>query len=213
MGRPSQPIEIAHQSLSFYSTDCIPISLRLVQLQKKSLARRHRPENPSVLGPIGGAVWSLICLLEEFHRSAVFVAEARTHLSSALTNRDTCLQGLVGSHGPHAADLVAAWYAAYKYVSNALSLVSYAGGNVHRRRLLVARGFPRCLGWQVRRLFGERRLHFLDGCHSGGGREWELHDGARYGGICAKQQRGAHGIMVRAGVYDENVVSLGIRRS
>ncbi|KAG0503811.1 hypothetical protein HPP92_003883 [Vanilla planifolia] len=72
---PSPPIEIAHQSLSFYSTDRIPISLRLVQLQKKSLARRHRPENPSVLGPIGGAVWSLICLLEELHRSAVSVGD------------------------------------------------------------------------------------------------------------------------------------------
>lgn len=52
----------------------IPISLRLVQLQKKRLARRRRPEDPSALCPISGALWSLICLFEELHKSAVHVA-------------------------------------------------------------------------------------------------------------------------------------------
>ncbi|XP_020595045.1 uncharacterized protein LOC110035145, partial [Phalaenopsis equestris] len=67
-------LELVCNRLNSSPNGRIPISLRLVQLQKKSLARRRRPVDPSALCPISGAVWSFICLLEELHKSAVYVA-------------------------------------------------------------------------------------------------------------------------------------------
>ncbi|KAI0494590.1 hypothetical protein KFK09_024731 [Dendrobium nobile] len=68
-------LELVYSGLNSSPKGRIPISLRLVQLQKKSLARRRRPEDPSALDPISCAVWSLICLFEELHKSAVYVAD------------------------------------------------------------------------------------------------------------------------------------------
>ncbi|KAK8942206.1 hypothetical protein KSP40_PGU002410 [Platanthera guangdongensis] len=73
-------LQIARNRLDSSPNGRIPISLRLVQLHKKSFSRRKRPEDPSALCPIGGTVWSLICLLEELHKSSMLVAdEANEH--------------------------------------------------------------------------------------------------------------------------------------
>lgn len=74
MRTPHGGLELVYNSLNSSPNGRIPISLRLVQLQKKRLARRRRPEDPSALCPISGALWSLICLFEELHKSAVHVA-------------------------------------------------------------------------------------------------------------------------------------------
>ncbi|KAG0503822.1 hypothetical protein HPP92_003894 [Vanilla planifolia] len=139
------------------------------------------------------------------------VADARTHLSAALTNRDTCFQGLVGSHGPQAADLVTAWNAAYKYVSNALSLVSHSEGNVHRRRLLAARGFPRWLGRRERRLLesGDYTASAVVTVAADGSGNFTTVGAAVAFAPNNSEERTV--IMVRAGVYDENVDIAGYK--
>ncbi|KAK3131832.1 hypothetical protein QOZ80_6AG0512090 [Eleusine coracana subsp. coracana] len=68
---------------------------------------------------------------------------ARAHLSAALTNKATCLDGLAGASGPHVGDLLASLDDAYRHVTNSLALVarrgaaaSSAGLEIHNRRLL-----------------------------------------------------------------------------
>ncbi|KAG0448875.1 hypothetical protein HPP92_027601 [Vanilla planifolia] len=71
----NERLELSHYHVKSSSVGRIPISIRLVQLQKKTLARRRRLDDPSSLCAVGGALWSLICLLEELHRSAVSIRD------------------------------------------------------------------------------------------------------------------------------------------
>ncbi|XP_037457133.1 pectinesterase-like [Triticum dicoccoides] len=52
----------------------------------------------------------------------------RAHLSAALTNKATCLDGLAGASGPRMDGLLASLDDAYEHVSNSLSLVARRGG-------------------------------------------------------------------------------------
>ncbi|KAK3128602.1 hypothetical protein QOZ80_6BG0463990 [Eleusine coracana subsp. coracana] len=70
---------------------------------------------------------------------------ARAHLSAALTNKATCLDGLAGASVPHVGDLLASLDDAYRHVTNSLALVARRGGGaaassagleIHNRRLL-----------------------------------------------------------------------------
>ncbi|KAJ6821791.1 putative pectinesterase/pectinesterase inhibitor 12 [Iris pallida] len=75
-------------------------------------------------------------------RSAV--SDVRAHLSAALTNKNTCLEGLSTASGPAKPALVQSWLSAYRHVSNSLSLASRSdigigiggSGRRSRRRLL-----------------------------------------------------------------------------
>lgn len=52
-----------------------------------------------------------------------FLPDIRTHLSAALTNKVTCLEGLAGATGPMKNSLFSSLLSAYQPISNALSLV------------------------------------------------------------------------------------------
>ncbi|KAL9224168.1 hypothetical protein vseg_000231 [Gypsophila vaccaria] len=60
------------------------------------------------------------------------VNDARAYLSGALTNKDTCLEGLASSSGPRKSTLVSSLIDTYKHVSNSLSMLS--NNNNHPRR-------------------------------------------------------------------------------
>lgn len=76
-------------------------------------------------------------------RSAI--SDVRAHLSAALTNKNTCLEGLSTASGPSKPALVQSWLSAYRHVSNSLSLASRSGiaaaagsgGRGRRRRRLL----------------------------------------------------------------------------
>ena len=53
----------------------------------------------------------------------------RAHLSAALTNKATCLDGLAGASGPRMDGLISSLDDAYEHVSNSLSLVARRGGD------------------------------------------------------------------------------------
>ncbi|CAH9088038.1 unnamed protein product [Cuscuta europaea] len=73
------------------------------------------------------------------------IADAKAHLSAAVTNRATCLEGLETAAGPMKETLVVAIKDTYEDVSNALSaLPQSGGGDGRRRRRLMSTDFP---GW------------------------------------------------------------------
>ncbi|GAB2291599.1 Probable pectinesterase/pectinesterase inhibitor 12 [Dionaea muscipula] len=67
-------------------------------------------------------------------RTARDRADGRAFLSAALTNKETCLQGLDSASGPLKPVIVGSFTDAYKYVGNCLSMLSKPAGG--RRRLL-----------------------------------------------------------------------------
>ncbi|XVF48815.1 hypothetical protein PTKIN_Ptkin03bG0218700 [Pterospermum kingtungense] len=81
------------------------------------------------------------------------LADARAYLSAALTNKNTCLEGLDSASGPLKPVLVKSLISTYKHVSNSLSMLPKSGpnkkGHQHRRRLL---GFPSWLSAKSRRI-------------------------------------------------------------
>ncbi|XP_010417436.1 PREDICTED: probable pectinesterase/pectinesterase inhibitor 12 [Camelina sativa] len=72
------------------------------------------------------------------------LADARAYLSAALTNKDTCLEGLESASGPLKPKLVTSFTTTYKHVSNSLSALPKqrrakdpkTGGKTKNRRLL-----------------------------------------------------------------------------
>ncbi|KAL4589365.1 hypothetical protein LXL04_002271 [Taraxacum kok-saghyz] len=61
--------------------------------------------------------------------SSSSLADARAFLSAAVTNKNTCLEGLESASGPLKPYLVDTITTAYKHVSNSLSLLSASGSN------------------------------------------------------------------------------------
>ncbi|XP_054807042.1 probable pectinesterase/pectinesterase inhibitor 12 [Prosopis cineraria] len=75
--------------------------------------------------------------------SARKLADARAYLSAAMTNKNTCLEGLDSTAGSLKPVLVHSTIKTYKHVSNSLSMLPKPGlrgsrGNKNRRRLLGA---------------------------------------------------------------------------
>ncbi|XP_065848429.1 probable pectinesterase/pectinesterase inhibitor 12 [Euphorbia lathyris] len=79
------------------------------------------------------------------------LADARTYLSAALTNKNTCLEGLDSASGPLKPVLIDSVVKTYEHVSNSLSMLPRVspGGDRKNRRLL---GFPRWVSKKDRRL-------------------------------------------------------------
>ncbi|GMN52909.1 hypothetical protein TIFTF001_022053 [Ficus carica] len=79
------------------------------------------------------------------------IADARTYLSAALTNKNTCLEGLDSASGPLKPTLVNSLTSTYKYVSNSLSMLSKPEATQgHNNRRLMA--FPTWLSRKSRRI-------------------------------------------------------------
>ncbi|URE36147.1 Pectinesterase [Musa troglodytarum] len=144
------------------------------------------------------------------------LADARAYLSAALTNRATCLEGLAGARGPLKDTLVDSWVAAYAHVSNSLSLVTRSGGRKGRRlsfssysrRGSEGRGFPAWVGRRERRLLQDGDYGQVDPASV----VTVAPDGTGNFTTVAKAVAWAPSyyndrtiILVRAGVYEENV--------
>ncbi|KAL5572275.1 hypothetical protein UlMin_021872 [Ulmus minor] len=80
------------------------------------------------------------------------LSDARAYLSAALTNKNTCLEGLDTASGPLKPILVNSFVDTYKQVSNSLSILSKPGGSPkgHKNRRLL--GFPSWLSRKTRRI-------------------------------------------------------------
>ncbi|GAB2219231.1 hypothetical protein Droror1_Dr00006864 [Drosera rotundifolia] len=79
-------------------------------------------------------------------RTARDVADGRAFLSAALTNKETCLEGLDSALGPLKPVIVNSFADAYKHVSNCLSMISKPAGPFR------SGGRRRLLGWRSRRV-------------------------------------------------------------
>lgn len=78
------------------------------------------------------------------------LADARSYLSAALTNKKTCLEGLDSASGPLKSVLINSLTSTYTHVSNSLSMLPKQGpkkGGKNRRLL----GFPRWISKKDRR--------------------------------------------------------------
>ncbi|MQM08190.1 hypothetical protein Taro_041045 [Colocasia esculenta] len=139
-------------------------------------------------------------------------SDVRTYLSAALTNRATCLEGLSVASGPLKGALVGAVAGAYEFVANCLSILSKnappppAGRG---RRLLgsASGGFPSWLSRRDRRLLqsdnGYDPSSVLTVAADGTGNFTNVGDAVAF----APSNSGDRTIIVvRAGVYVENVV-------
>lgn len=75
------------------------------------------------------------------------ISDVNAYLSAALTNKNTCLEGLESASGEFKPTLVNSVISAYQHVSNSLSILATCGlgGPQNRRRIL---GFP---SWVSRR--------------------------------------------------------------
>ncbi|KAK8941753.1 putative pectinesterase/pectinesterase inhibitor 12 [Platanthera guangdongensis] len=136
------------------------------------------------------------------------VADARAHLSAALTNKNTCLEGLAGARGPQAPALISAWSSAFRYVSNSLSIVSGSGGGRRRGRKLAScpsAGWLRC---RERKLLGTGDYSAYDAAvmltvaADGSGNFRTVGEAVA---VARNNSEDRTIIIVRAGVYEENV--------
>ncbi|RWW46272.1 hypothetical protein BHE74_00047809 [Ensete ventricosum] len=143
------------------------------------------------------------------------LADARAYLSAALTNRATCLEGLAGARGPLKDTLVDSWIASYAHVSNSLSLVTRSGGRNGRRlsssyshRSSQGRGFPAWVGRRERRLLQDGDYGEVDPASvvtvapDGTGNFTTVAEAVAWAPSYYDDRTI---ILVRAGVYEENV--------
>ncbi|CAO2823110.1 unnamed protein product [Amaranthus hypochondriacus] len=56
------------------------------------------------------------------------ISDAKAYLSAALTNKDTCLEGLASSSGPQKPILVNSIISSYQHVSNSLAMLTHPSG-------------------------------------------------------------------------------------
>ena len=130
--------------------------------------------------------------------------DARAFLSAALTNKVTCLEGLDSAAGPSKPALVNSIVAAYKHVSNCLSVLSKSTpqeGPANRRRLLSASS------WASRRILQSSGDEYdpsevLTVAADGTGNFTTITDAINF---APNDSSDRIIIYIREGVYEENV--------
>ncbi|KAH9619518.1 hypothetical protein KSS87_013360 [Heliosperma pusillum] len=148
------------------------------------------------------------------------ISDARAFLSAALTNKDTCLEGLVSASGPRLPILVSSLTSTYKHVSNSLSMLSNPrhgpekAGAVHDeihhgRRLLVV--LPRWLDRKNRKILQNDDYSGNDGddpsesivvAIDGSGNFTSVQEAINFAPNNSEYRTF---IYVRQGIYEENV--------
>ncbi|XP_078157699.1 plant invertase/pectin methylesterase inhibitor superfamily [Carex rostrata] len=81
-----------------------------------------------------------------------FLPAIRTHLSAALTNKVTCLEGLAGATGPMKNSLLSSLLSAYQPISNALSLMPKGSAGRPEKQGRRLSDFPAWVPLKDRRL-------------------------------------------------------------
>ncbi|KAI3839895.1 hypothetical protein MKX03_025160 [Papaver bracteatum] len=140
------------------------------------------------------------------------LADANAFLSAALTNKNTCLEGLESASGPSKPALVNSITATYKHVSNSLSILSkpdakskaQANVNTNNRRLL---GFPKWLSQKSRRILEDSDNEYdpsdiITVAKDGSGNFSRINDAVEF---APSDKFDRTIIYVREGVYHENV--------
>ncbi|XP_077230037.1 putative pectinesterase/pectinesterase inhibitor 12 [Tasmannia lanceolata] len=136
-------------------------------------------------------------------------SDVKSYLSAALTNKNTCLEGLESASGPLKSTLVTSTIDAYKQVSNSLAMIpsstsTPSGGPAHRRRLL---GFPKWLSRKDRRILQSSGDEYDPGsiltvASDGSGNFTTINEAISF---APNNSLDRIIIFVRAGVYEENV--------
>ncbi|XP_050262784.1 probable pectinesterase/pectinesterase inhibitor 12 [Quercus robur] len=132
------------------------------------------------------------------------LADARAYLSAALTNKNTCLEGLDSASGPLKPTLLNSIHDTYKHVSNSLSIMSSQKGHTNRR--LMDMGVPT---WISRKLDSRTRIleseydHVLTVATDGTGNFTTITDAINFAPNNSYNERTF--IYVKQGVYEENV--------
>ncbi|XP_075673152.1 putative pectinesterase/pectinesterase inhibitor 12 [Castanea sativa] len=132
------------------------------------------------------------------------LADARAYLSAALTNKNTCLEGLDSASGPLKPTLLNSIHDTYKHVSNSLSILSSQKGQTSRR--LMDMGVPT---WISRKLDSRTRIleseydHVLTVATDRTGNFTTITDAINFAPNNSYNERTI--IYVKQGVYEENV--------
>ncbi|EPS64331.1 pectinesterase [Genlisea aurea] len=121
------------------------------------------------------------------------LADVRTFLSAALTNRGTCFEGLSSAGGRDKPAILASFDSVYKYVSNSLSWVSNPG--------LIRVGKNRRLLGKYRRIL-QSSGQILTVAADGSGNFTAVADAVNFAPSNSNERVV---IYVKAGVYEENV--------
>ncbi|KAK1308185.1 putative pectinesterase/pectinesterase inhibitor 12 [Acorus calamus] len=141
------------------------------------------------------------------------LSDVKSYLSAALTNKNTCMEGLDSASGQSKPILVGAILSLYKHVTNALSIVS-SDGNQQGRRLGAAAasaatsGFPAWLSRRDRRLLQMGDVNDYDPslvmtvAADGTGNFTLINDAI---GFAPNNSEDRTIIIVRQGIYDEYV--------
>ncbi|GLT61207.1 hypothetical protein SLA2020_339290 [Shorea laevis] len=137
------------------------------------------------------------------------LADARAYLSAALTNKNTCLEGLDSASGPLKPVLVNSIIDTYKHVSNSLSILSSHEGARRGRTNRRLMGFPTWMSRKDRRIFesayGDEydQSQVLTVAADGTGNFTTITDAINFAPNNSYDHRTI--IYVKQGVYDENV--------
>ncbi|OMO67073.1 Pectinesterase, catalytic [Corchorus capsularis] len=135
------------------------------------------------------------------------LADARAYLSAALTNKNTCLEGLDSASGPLKSVLVKSLISTYKHVSNSLSMLPKSGPvkKGHRNRRLL--GFPSWLSRKARRILQSSDDEYdpsdvITVAADGTGNFSTISDAINF---APNNSLDRVIILVREGIYEENV--------
>ncbi|KAK6236634.1 Pectinesterase [Theobroma cacao] len=134
------------------------------------------------------------------------LADARAYLSAALTNKNTCLEGLDSASGPLKPILVKSLISTYKHVSNSLSMLPKSGSKKgHRNRRLL--GFPSWLSRKARRILHSTDDEYdptevLTVAADGTGNFSTISDAIKF---APNNSNDRIIVNVREGIYEENV--------
>lgn len=137
------------------------------------------------------------------------MADARTFLTAALTNKNTCLEGLDSASGPMKPTLVNSVITTYKHISNCLSMLpnpASKAGHTNRRLL----GFPKWMPWKDRHILQDNSgsgdvydpSGVLEVAADGSGNFTTITDAINF---APNNSADRVIIYVREGVYEENV--------
>lgn len=137
------------------------------------------------------------------------MADAGAFLTAALTNKNTCLEGLDSASGPMKPTLVNSVISTYKHISNCLSMLpepASKGGHTNRRLL----GFPKWLSRKDRRILQDTSgsgdeydpSGVLEVATDGSGNFTTITDAINF---TPNNSNERVIIYVREGVYEENV--------
>ncbi|KAF5187590.1 Pectinesterase [Thalictrum thalictroides] len=132
------------------------------------------------------------------------LSDAKTFLSAALTNKNTCLEGLDSASGPLKTSLVNSLISTYKHVGNSLSMLSSQSSSIpplNRRRLM---GFPTWImsPKNTRILYDDPTSQELTVAADGTGNFTTINDAINF---APNNSYDRVIIYVREGVYEENV--------